>query len=220
MLEKSYIFLKNLKENNNREWYHANKGQYNEAREEFEHLIELLIHEIAVFDKGIAGLQPKNCIFRIYRDVRFSHDKSPYKTNFGSFMCPGGKKSMSAGYYLHIAPDESFVAGGVYMPPSPVLKAIRREIYEHIDEFKEIIHHPSFKKHYPAIDGDALKTAPQGFPKDFPDIDLLRFKSYTVFKSKTEKAMLKEKILGELCEEYKAMYPFNRFLNQAIENSY
>ena len=97
MFEKSFSFLKPLKKNNNREWYHANKDLYLEAKEEFEHITELLIHEISKFDRSILGLTPKDCIFRIFRDVRFSKDKSPYKTNFGTFMVPGGRKASNAG---------------------------------------------------------------------------------------------------------------------------
>jgi uncharacterized protein (TIGR02453 family) len=216
MFEKSFSFLKQIRENNNREWYHANKNEYQQAKLEFEQITEILINETGKFDKDIRGLQPKDCIFRIFRDVRFSSDKSPYKSNFGTFLCKGGKKSGYAGYYLHLEPGSSFIAGGIYMPPSPLLKAIRDDIFEHIDEFKEIITHPDFVKHFKQIDADKLKTAPKGFPKDFPDIELLKFTSYTVGKSKTDKQMSEPSILKEIPDAFKSLYTFNRFMNEAI----
>lgn len=216
MFEKSFSFLTQIRENNNREWYHANKKFYQDAKAEFEQVTEVLINETSKFDTSIRGLQPKDCIFRIFRDVRFSNDKSPYKSNFGSFLCKGGKKSGYAGYYIHIEPGGSFIAGGIYMPPSPILKAIRDDIFEHVDEFKEIINSPEFINHYKTIDGDKLKTAPKGFPRDFTDIELLKYTSYTVGKYKTDKQMSASSIIGEITDAFKALYTFNRFLNEAV----
>jgi uncharacterized protein (TIGR02453 family) len=215
MFEKSFSFLHLIKDNNNREWFHANKKLYLEAKLEFEHFTELLINETATFDKDIKGLLPKNCIFRIFRDVRFSADKSPYKPNFGSFLCKGGRNSGNAGYYLHLEPNGSFIAGGIYMPPSPVLRAIREDVYEHIDEFKEIISSADFIRHFKTIDANKLKTAPKGFPKDFPDIELLKFTSYTVGKGRTDKQISGENMLEEILDAFKSLYSFNRFLNEA-----
>ena len=178
MLEKSLEFLGKLKENNNREWYHANKSLYQEAKAEFEHLTELLIHETSKFDRSILGLTPKECIFRIFRDVRFSKDKSPYKTNFGTFLTPGGRKAGNAGYYLHIEAGASFIATGIYMPPSNVLRAIRKDIYEHYEEYMEILAQPDLKSHFGEVSGDKLKTPPRGFNKDFEGIEHLKFKSF------------------------------------------
>ena len=139
MINKNILlFLNELKNNNNRDWFHANKPKYNEAKVEFENYINNLIPEIGKFDNEIKHLEAKECIFRIFRDVRFSKDKSPYKPNFGAYIVKGGKKSGNAGYYLHIEPENSFLGGGIYMPPSNILKAIRIEIYENIDEFKSI----------------------------------------------------------------------------------
>jgi uncharacterized protein (TIGR02453 family) len=216
MFEKTFSFLQLIRVNNNREWYHANKALYQEAKEEFEHFTELMILETGKFDKDIKGLLAKDCVFRIFRDVRFSSDKSPYKSNFGVFLSKGGKKGGFSGYYLHIEPDNSFIAGGIYMPPSPVLRAIREDVYEHIDEFKEIITSTNFTNHFKTIDSDKLKTAPKGFPKDFPDIELLKFTSYTVGKSKTDKQMRDGLILNEIIDAFKSLYSFNRFLNEAV----
>jgi uncharacterized protein (TIGR02453 family) len=216
MFEKTFTFLRLIRANNNREWYHANKALYNEAKLEFEQFTELMINKTGKFDSDIKGLLAKDCIFRIFRDVRFSNDKSPYKSNFGAFLSKGGKKGGFSGYYLHIEPENSFIAGGIYLPPSPVLRAIREDVYDHIDEFKEIILSPDFTKHFKGIDSEKLKSAPKGFPKDFADIDLLKFTSYTVGKSKTDKEMSVGSILEEITEAFKALYLFNRFMNEAI----
>jgi uncharacterized protein (TIGR02453 family) len=216
MFEKTFPFLRAIRDNNNREWYHANKDIYNEAKIEFEHVTELLINETGKFDKDIRGLLPKDCIFRIFRDVRFSSDKSPYKSNFGAFLSKGGKKGGFAGYYLHIEPDSSFIAGGIYLPPSPQLRAIREDILENIDEFKEILSEPGFKKHFGGISADSLKTIPKGFSKDLPDVELLKYTSYTVMKAKKDKELTDIKSLNEITDAFHSLFRFNRFMNEAI----
>jgi uncharacterized protein (TIGR02453 family) len=217
MLEKSFSFLRLLQKNNTREWFHSHKDIYNEAKQEFESITEVLIHEISSFDKDISGLTAKDCIFRIFRDVRFTLDKSPYKTNFGAWMAKGGKKSLFAGYYFHIEPNESILAGGIYMPPAPVLKAVRNEIFQHIDEFNDIISEKNFVSHFGGFSGEKLKTAPKGFPKDFKEIDLLKFKNYTVIESKSDQYMMNNSLLKDLKESYKRMHRLNKFLNEAIK---
>ncbi len=216
MFNKSFEFLTTLSQNNNREWYHANKSIYNDAKLEFEHITEILLHEVSKFDKDITGLVPKDCIFRIFRDVRFSANKLPYKTNFGTFLTRGGKKAGFAGYYLHIEPENSFIAGGIYMPPSPVLKEIRKDIFEHIEEFKEIIHSPQLSDNFEPMSGDKLKNPPRGFPKEFPDVELLKFKSYGFSKMKTDKEMMADTMLEEIVSSFRLLYPFIRFLNEGI----
>lgn len=218
MLSKNLIlFLSELKENNYKEWFHENKTAYQLAKKEFEQFLAHTIAEISQFDASIKTLEPKNSIFRINRDVRFSKDKSPYKTNFGGFIVPGGKKAGNAGYYIHIEPGNSFLGGGIYMPPSDRLKAIRTEIFENTDEFKKIIDNKNFKKHFKEITSeDKLKTAPKGFSKDFEDIDLLRYKHYTVIKPIDENLITSNKFTDEISDVFKALYPFNSFLNEAI----
>ena len=216
MFEKSLRFLQLLKQNNNREWYHANKNLYLDAKTEFEQVTEILLHEMQGIDKSLAGLLPKDCIFRIFRDVRFSKDKSPYKINFGAFLTSGGRKAGNAGYYLHIQPGGSFIAGGVYMPPAPVLKAVRQEIFEHADEFKGIIRSLQEKSKFEEMFGDKLRSAPKGFPKDFEDIDLLKYKSYGLSKSIPDKAFKKEFILQDIISDFRNLFPLIRFINEAI----
>jgi uncharacterized protein (TIGR02453 family) len=217
MFEKSFSFLRLLQKNNNREWFHGHKELYNDAKLEFEGITELLIREIGSFDKDIAGLSPKDCIFRIFRDIRFTNDKSPYKNNFGAYLSKGGKKSFYAGYYLHIEPNESMIAGGIYMPPASVLKAVRNEIFQHIDEFNEIISDREFEKHFGDFSGEKLKTAPKGFPKDFKDIELLKYKNYVVVETKTDKELMDNFDLKVLKEDFKRIYRLNQFLNEAIK---
>jgi uncharacterized protein (TIGR02453 family) len=214
-----FRFLNELSENNNRDWFHENKPVYQACRENFAHGIELVIHEIALFDKSIVGLEPKHCVFRINRDIRFSNDKSPYKTNFGAFLAPGGRNNGSAGYYLHIEPGNSFLAGGIYMPPSPVLKKIRQEIYGNYEEFLAIVQNSEFIKHFRGIDAEKLKTKPRDFPDDFVGIEYLRFKHYTVLKPYKGDEFIKEDFFEEIKKVFSAMYPLNRFLNYAIQSS-
>ena len=219
MFDKTYAFLRELRDNNNREWYHANKTKYAKAKEEFEQITELLLHEITLFDRSIAGLTPKDCIFRIFRDVRFSKDKSPYKTNFGSFIAPGGRKSMNAGYYLHIEPGSSFIAGGIYMPPSNILNAIRREIYAHYPEYLDIIKEKQFIERFADMGGDRLKNPPRGFDKDFEGIEHLKFKSYALMYSPDENELTGENGLALIVDSFRIALPFVQFMNEAVEKA-
>lgn len=217
-MEKVLEYLTDLSANNNREWYHANKKRYEESREKILFLTDVIINEIRKFDHEIPALSPKDCVFRIFRDVRFSKDKRPYKTNFGAFIAKGGRKSMNAGYYFHLDPEESFVGGGVYMPPSEPLRAIRNYIADHGAEFLEIINDKNFKKTYPEMYEDKLKTAPKGFPKDHEYIDLLRYKSF-VFSSKLDKSdITSDKLIGKIVDSFKQLHPVNLFLNDALAN--
>ena len=218
MLEKSFAFLTPLRENNNRDWYHAHKSLYQAAREEFEQITEILLHEVGQFDKSVAGLIPKDCIFRIFRDVRFSKDKSPYKTNFGTFLSAGGRKSTHAGYYLHIEPGGSFVAAGIYMPPPEVLRAIRNDIVEHYREYIEIIEEKELKEHFGEVSGEKLKLPPKGFDKEFEGIEHLKFKNYGLITSRTDKQIQNNDSFGEIVSLFRIASPFVKFLNQAAMN--
>ncbi len=211
-------FLAELSKNNNKAWYQQNKETYATAKHDFELVVGLLIHEIASFDKDIGTLMPKDCIFRIFRDVRFSKDKTPYKTNFGAYMAKGGKKSGYAGYYLHIEPGNYFLAGGIYMPMPPVLRSIRDDIFHNIDEFKGIIESAEFKKYFGQVWGSKLKSPPKGYSKDFKDIELLKFKDYNLLHELSLEQITSSNFMNNAIKVYKAMIPFNRFLNQAVEN--
>ena len=212
-------FLKDLSENNNREWFQSNKKRYEESKEKFLFLTDVMINEIRKFDPEVPALSPKDCMFRIFRDVRFSHDKRPYKTNFGSFIAKGGRKSMHAGYYFHIEPGESFLGGGIYMPPAEPLKLIREYISEHGDEFLTIIKNPEFKKTFPEMYDDQLKTAPKGFPKDHDYIDLLRYKSFIFSRKLSRQDILGNNYIELMVNSFRILHPVNQFLNEALEKN-
>lgn len=211
-------FLEQLQENNNREWFNANKDRYVEAKAEFEVFIDSLIPAIAKFDDSVKLMTAKDCIFRIYRDVRFAKDKSPYKTNFGAFIAKGGRKNHGPGYYFHLQPGECLLSGGVWMPSPDIMKKIRQEIYYNIDEFKSILNNKNFTKYFSGIDDwDRQKLAPREYPKDFPDIDLLKNKSFTISHKLDEKIIHSEKLFGYAVGVYRVMQPYNAFLAKAIE---
>jgi uncharacterized protein (TIGR02453 family) len=217
--KETFQFLKDLKVNNCREWFDENRTTYTILRKEFENFIDLVIGEIGIFDKEAALTTAKSSIFRINRDIRFSNDKLPYKTNFGAFIAKGGRKGINAGYYIHVEPGDCFLAGGIYMPSGPMLKAIRTEIFESIKEFKTIIEEPSFLKHFgKEFWGDKLKTAPKGFPKDFPDMEYLKYKHYTLVKSEPDNIYTRANFMDEIREVFRVMTRFNSFLNRAVED--
>lgn len=161
-----FQFLKDLSENNNREWFQEHRAEYEVVREEFEKLLAAAITRISMFDESIRSVQPKDCTYRIYRDTRFSADKTPYKTHLGGYINAKGKKSDHCGYYIHLEPGNCMLAGGSYCPPPNILKALRQSIYENIDEYVSIVEDPSFKQYFPVI-GESFENCPQRFPKRF-----------------------------------------------------
>ena len=209
-------FLGSLEKNNNKEWFDANKKIYQEARGVFMDLVNEVIEGISKFDGRLAGVEAKNCVFRINRDIRFSNDKTPYKTNFGALMGDKGKKSEGTGYYIHIKPGASFVGGGVYMPPTDKLAAIRQEIDYNPDELNKLINSNDFKETFGEIRGDALKTAPKGYPKDHPNIELLRLKSFYVVKEYKDKDVTVDGFFKDAIATYKKAMKFNDYLNHAL----
>jgi uncharacterized protein (TIGR02453 family) len=212
-------FLEALKKNNNRDWFQKNKAWYDEVKNEFDVFTTRLIATTGKIDKDVLYLEPKDCIFRIYRDTRFSPDKTPYKTNFGAYLVKGGKKSSFAGYYFHIEPGSNMLAGGIYMPMPDVLKKLRTEIYENIEEFLEIVENPKFVKHFGHIDdGAKLKTPPKDFPKDFPQIEYLKFKNYSVSKDLSLQQLHSDKLMDEVVTVFTMLLPLNKFLNNALES--
>ena len=141
-----FQFLKDLSANNNREWFNEHKAEYETARAEFDNFLATVIARISLFDETIRGIQPKDCTYRIYRDTRFSADKTPYKIHFGGYINAKGKKSDHCGYYVHLQPDGSMLAGGSLCLPPNILKAVRQSIYDNIEEFVAIVEDPEFKK--------------------------------------------------------------------------
>ncbi len=217
---QSMKFLTDLKENNHRDWFLSHKNAYTTAKEEFEIFVDALIHEIAGFDASIAHQRAKDCIFRIYRDVRFSKDKSPYKTHFGAHITAAAKRSeihTKAGYYIHIEPGASMLAGGAYLPEGPWLKAIRQEIAYNGDEFRGILDEPEFKKYFGEMEGEKLKRAPKDFEPDHPEIELLKHKSFLATNYCKDKAVTTSNFLTYATGVFRAMHPFDLFLNRAMD---
>lgn len=212
-----FRFLNELKVNNNREWFQEHKKQYDALRDEFIGVVQQLIDRIAIFDPEIAGLDAKSCVYRIYRDIRFSQDKTPYKTHFGAYMTGyGGRTSPYSGYYLHLEPGNSLLSGGVWCPPSPLLKKLRKDIYDNIDEFVEIIGNKDFKKTFPVLEGEMLKRMPDGYPADSPYDYILKHKDFTVSSPKPEEYFYTENWMDQAAEDFRKLYPFNRFLNYTV----
>lgn len=216
-MKKSLSFLKELKKNNNKEWFHANRKSYDETRTEFTGFIEKLVSGIGTFDPDLGPVNPKSTLFRINRDIRFSKDKSPYKTNFGSYIIKGGRKTGNAGYYFHLEPGGTFLAGGIYHPEADILKKVRREIYENPEEFREIILKRDFYAYFGELYEDRLKTAPRGFPKDFEHMDLLQYKSYIVSRGIDERLVTGGGLLEETLKAFRLSHPLIRFINYALD---
>jgi len=216
--KNTFKFLKDLKKNNNRDWFNDNKHIYGDARANFEEFIANLIINISKFDPPIENVNPRKSIFRIYRDTRFSKDKTPYKINLGAHLTSHSAKLHDrAGYYIHLEPNNSFLAGGAYLPPAPWLNAIRYEINRNSKEFKKIITSKSFKNYFGELEGEKLKTAPRDYPKDHPEIELLKLKSFLAVHKITNKDVFSKKYLQHAVKVFKALHPFDKFLNDAIE---
>ncbi len=218
MLHKSTIdFLQKLKKNNNREWFAKNKPLYEDAKYDFEVFIFELIQKISEFDETISGLEPKDCMFRIYKDVRFSKDKLPYKTNLGASINKGGRKAPTAGYYVHIDPSEYFLGSGLYMPMPDKLLAVRNKIAVSSKEFKGIIGNKEFKKYFGKLwEGNSLKTALKGFDKDNPMMEYLKMKSFIGGHIVKEEKVLSKGYADYAAKVFKVINPLNDFLNDAM----
>lgn len=216
-MEKVYEFLRLIAANNNREWFNANRTLYLEAKSEVEKLTARLIMSVARIDPRAAHLQPSDCLYRIYRDTRFSPDKTPYKTHIGIFINPpAGKKSLTAGYYVHFEPDNSFISGGTVCLPSPIIKRIRQDIYDNIEEYLAIVESPEFRRYFTSVGENLLKTAPKGFPKDWPYIAYLRPRDFCVSHMVPD-AYMKEKDLPEkILPVFRQIQRFNDFMNYSI----
>lgn len=218
-MKEIYDFLKDLEANNTREWFDQNRDRYDVTRKKFLAVAELLIHEIRQFDDEIPALNPKDCVFRIFRDVRFSNDKRPFKSNYGCFIARGGRKSGFAGYYLHIQPGECFLSGGIYMPPPEHLKYIRQEIFYHPQNYIELIENKEFKSIFTLDYSDKLKTAPKGYPKDWEYLELIKNRNYAFGHRVVEAELFDSDFLKNAIELFKIIFPLNRYLNKAVDEN-
>ncbi len=213
-----YSFLEKLVANNNREWFQEHKSEYEKVKSEHEKMVTYLIAKISEFDSDIRGLEAKDCIFRIYRDTRFSPDKTPYKNHVGAYIASGGgRKSERAGYYVHISTEESFISGGIYCPQPAVLKALREAVYHNIDEYLSIINQKDYKQYFTEFFSESLKTVPRGFPKDFEHAELLKCRHYSPASPISPDFWKKQDCLDEIVKRCKALYPYNRFMNFTVD---
>lgn len=216
MIQKSTLnFLKALKKNNNRDWFAKNKHLYEDAKNDFENFVGELIEKISDFDPTVIGLQPKECTFRIYKDIRFSKDKTPYKTNMGAAINEGGRKMPLPGYYFHLQPGGCFLAGGLYLPTGDKLLAVRNAIVRTKGELQKILNSKDFKKYWKLWE-DKLKTAPKGFPKDHPDVELLKFKSFIAVHEIGDEIALSSKAIDYSAKAFKTVKPLLDFLGEAV----
>lgn len=212
-------FLKNLAANNNREWFAANKDTYRRIKSVSDLLAERFIAAIAEADPEAARLSVSDCTYRIYRDTRFSPDKTPYKTHIGIFVNPpAGKKSPTSGYYLHIEPGNSMIAAGNICHPAPILKAIRQSIFDNIDEYLAIVESADFKKYFPRVGENPLKTAPKGFPKDWKYLDYIRPRDFVTSMSLSDSQIISARLIDNLRPVIAQAKRLNNFLNFTIED--
>lgn len=214
----TFNFLKDLAQNNNREWFQENKQRYDEAKDNVIDFTAELIKELKKADPALStDIDPKKCIMRIYRDIRFSKDKTPYKNNFGITKLLANTKTEEIGYYVHIQPDNCFAGGGYWMPQAEHLKAIRQEIDYNADELKKIIDAPDFKKMFGEFrNQEQLKSLPRDYDADNENISLLKLKSFAAMHRFTDGEMLKPDSAKRVAEVLVNIYPLTVFLNNAI----
>lgn len=213
-----FHFLETLSANNNRDWFLAHKDMYEAARTEFDTFLSMLIARLSLFDESVRGLMPGDCTYRIYRDTRFSTDKTPYKNHFGGYINALGKKSNHCGYYVHLQPGGSMLAGGSLCLPPQVLKAVRQSIYDNIEEFVSIVEDPAFKQYFPVVGDDFLKTAPKGFPKDFPHMEYLKCREYVCMYKVPDNFFFQADSWERIEDVFRQFKRFADFINYTIDD--
>lgn len=216
-------FLRDLENNNNREWFNSNKDRYQHVLQEWNAFCESLIAEIGRFDDDIAPLTVKDCTYRIYRDTRFSKDKSPYKTHFGVFMAKGGKKSMHAGYYFHVGtgrgheyPQAHMMASGNYCYDSKAVSILREDISDEWQTFATRILGKADSRFVPDMEG-ALKRVPREYAPDAPYADWMRMKAYCLTAQADDAFLLEDNLAKRVAELFKTTKPFVDYINRAVD---
>lgn len=221
MLEPQTLkFLSALKKNNNKPWFDAHRAQYEAGRIDFSNFIQLVIDALQLKDTTVTGLTSRECLFRINRDIRFSKDKRPYKSNFGASIKRGGRKSGFAGYYFHCEPGQSFVGGGLWMPDASQLKKLRQEIDYNWDEFQGLLKEKKFKKIFGDLyinDDISLSTMPKGYEKDNPAATYLKLKSFIAETSINDDELLKGSLHKKTLAAFEALQPLLGFINRSLE---
>jgi uncharacterized protein (TIGR02453 family) len=214
-LQSVLSFAGDLKQNNNRNWFQDHRSDFEVARARFEDYVAALINELSTTEP-LADLTPKDCIFRLNRDLRFTKDKTPYKPYMSAYIAPGGRKSRLLGYYVHIEPGNAMLAGGLYDPNPQQLVAWRESINRDPRPFKRIVENETFRKFFSEVGGERLKTIPRGYPKDHPEVDLLRLKSVTVTRHITDAEITSPAFFHETLETFEAMKPFLHYLDSLL----
>ncbi|WP_287211068.1 DUF2461 domain-containing protein [Muribaculum sp.] len=214
-----FNFLENLEQNNNREWFAAHKDTYTALRKLWMDDLARMHEAMCQWEPRLKAYRTETCAYRIYRDTRFSPDKTPYKTYFSAIFSPYGKQPHRGSYYLHMSPhkNESGLFGGVWMPEAPVLKKLRHAIVDNIDEFEEILNQPSLKNNYKQWESEKLKTAPKGWAKDHPQIELLRLKDFGMVHNVETSFFMNSSWPEKAAGIFKHIKPFVDFLNYSID---
>lgn len=211
-------FLKALKKNNSKEWFDQNRKSYEQAKENYMDFVEGILGRMKKIDISLADLEPKQCVFRINRDVRFSKNKDPYKTNMGASFSKGGKKIQCAGYYFHLEPGGSFIGGGFWMPMAPELNKIRQEIDYNVEAFNKIINKKKFKDIFGSLsESEKLSRPPKGYEVENPAIELLKLKSFIVMTPVKDTEITSKELANKVVDHFETMMPLVDFLNKAID---
>ena len=221
IIEKSTVqFLKNLRKNNEREWFHVNKPKYQAALENFIAVTQQIINGIAKFDPTLEDVEAKNCLFRIYRDVRFSKDKTPYKSHLVAKMTPIGRKGIEiGGYYFYLSPqNKSLLLAGLYAPPTPKLNKIRQEIDYNGKSLHQIIDKAAFKKDFELYKDHSLVRIPKGYDAEHQDAEYLRLKSFIYMQKVSDADVLDPKFAKTAISKFKKLQPFVKYLNTALDD--
>ncbi|MBR4440568.1 MAG: DUF2461 domain-containing protein [Bacteroidales bacterium] len=214
-VSRALDFLSQLGGNNNREWFAAHKDTYLQINKEVNDFADRMILNVSQFD-NLGNITAKDCTYRIYRDIRFSADKSPFKTHIGVYLCRGGKNSELAGYYIHFEPGHCMVACGVWCPSKDNLEYIRRFIFNDPESYLKIINHKDFKGNFIMMD-DKLKTAPKGYPKDFEHIDLIRYKSFSPYRNFSDAEFCADGFEDMVTRYLSYLKPYVQYINNIIE---
>jgi uncharacterized protein (TIGR02453 family) len=221
MLQRQTLtFLTQLKQNNNAAWFAANRPVYEAARTDFQQVVAQVLTTLAASDPAIAEarLDPRKCVFRINRDVRFSADKTPYKSHFAAWFNVGGKGSPTAGYYLHVEPGASFVAGGMYMPASDVLSRIRQEIDYDLNAFEALLNQPAFVQQFKELSGEhMLKRPPKGYDEANPALRYLKLKSFIASRPLSDSELSMPELTKQVETAFAGLQPLIAFLNKALD---
>ena len=212
-------FLKELKSNNSKSWFEQNRKRYDKMKSDYISLAGRILEQMKDIDPSLDMVTAKDCIFRINRDVRFSADKSPYKTNLGIALHPGGKKFNLAAYYLHIEPGQSFIGGGLWMPEAPLLSKVRKEIHYFYHDLVDILNNPLYKKTFGSLDvedGQKLTRPPKGYDAEDPAIEFLKLKSFTASTPLPDEMLTSDKLVGHIIDTFTILKPLIGFINRGL----